>query len=1067
MIKKSSFFLIFLILILSVFVFSPIISAYQEKMTIKSCIFSLNDENFGDWNAQEQKGVFIKITNKNLDLGTKENANWEMISYTGQNNYFNEYPDENQGISNIPILPVEESRENIIYTQCELKIGDYRIFPTSEFNFLYGKSSYGLRATNDFKLTKDLILAESASPNTLNYNYNQIKKMYGDVQSKFSYHNQSTYLAADEVYYFNNGIEEGSTNQDLTSKGFYKNKDAVVKTKMDIKNMPSGLFTSVFLLKESGRADLINFTGTEHYFYINSNINDIRDYLLPTYSLTAGNNIVNCNLLKFEIISSLNPASVGKKSCKFYCNTDNNKKDNDGDCLSISPGDTISITQKIQNDFNVDLNEATIINEFTTGNERLSIGVLGTDVKVLSQEFSKDITLPPLGTESVSFEITLPEKDSENIPYQYHRLRVWRSMTNEKNQEKANTDIPIIGSDSNAYLSFGRIDSRVVLKPKDQSYEPYLDTKVLLYEDNYAKNIPINPQDYSFLVKILDNTTEAKDVHIINEYSRSLENEVNDLNSPLSFNFRIPLGEEYINTIVSGIKPRVYIYAISNLEPFKDKIISRNQIPSTFEAGDLLYPEGKKLEFWIDSRLNTEKVILFNPSFFETQITLKITDSPDNFVQSFDNINFNQNPQVTLTLGPLTSKKVPFSVKSIHSTADWPKSEITEHLKISAAAQIKTGPSIDQTKSITSGPVEYDLIVHENNVKAPSWINLYATEIDPDKIELKDTTSSKQESIKLKWMVTGSEQGFKDNKNQEYYVKASLIDKSNGGVLKTQESKFTITENKEELIELPYEFSYKNYQLKIEIDETKKITETDSSSQDAESDNIKTFDLKILACNYNINEKKLYILDSSKTTPVLDTNCFCTCPPGSGLVCSSGECLSPLPGIDYCKDYGSKDNCEKDPNKVANKLEYLRSEPGFCSGKIIASTDNGQGEKCNVTANCKCIWDNTQDKCISGYSTLTKCSNSDTIIPSTFACLLDYNFKDNCETDPDNGILITWSESLAGSTTSSTLCTKSGTTQVPCPDNIPRLSFFNSFNFIISIMFIAIFYFFVSTRKRK
>ena len=70
--------------------------------------------------------------------------------------------------------------------------------------------------------------------------------------------------------------------------------------------------------------------------------------------------------------------------------------------------------------------------------------------------------------------------------------------------------------------------------------------------------------------------------------------------------------------------------------------IARNTVIPYFRPGDIAYQLGDTLYFGNDSRIDVEKIIVFNPSFYDAEINLSVGNWSDNenFTLSWDGINF-------------------------------------------------------------------------------------------------------------------------------------------------------------------------------------------------------------------------------------------------------------------------------------------------------------------------------------------------------------------------------------------------------------------------------------------
>ncbi len=81
------------------------VSAYQNKIAVKECIYSYNDRNFGAWNDIEQKGVFLSLKNSNNNFGPGQNAVYTYNTTLQPGRLYYNITSTTSEISKIPMRP--------------------------------------------------------------------------------------------------------------------------------------------------------------------------------------------------------------------------------------------------------------------------------------------------------------------------------------------------------------------------------------------------------------------------------------------------------------------------------------------------------------------------------------------------------------------------------------------------------------------------------------------------------------------------------------------------------------------------------------------------------------------------------------------------------------------------------------------------------------------------------------------------------------------------------------------------------------------------------------------------
>ena len=951
---KTKILILFVILFSSL-VLTPNITAYQEKMTVKECYFSYNDNSFSSWNETEGKGIFMKINNSNLNLGALESPSYLITYY--QNNqqpraYYNNF--NYGGNSTYPILDVKTGQENLVYIKCIFKIGNYRVYP-NDFYYMYGGNGDGLKLTHDFNLTQEIIY-----PGMANYNYYTTNS--NGILVNFSFYAISSYKVTDSNYYVDNKVD---ALPGYLYQGFYPNTEPYVLNRINLSDSPSGIFRSYSLIREGNSVMLFYPFYTQ--IYVNSSIKNVSDYLLPIFREM---------IVKNENTSIVYNSSTGTQ--RFL----------------INYGDVLNTTITYKNDFNTEIN-VSLYNHFFSQAAAGGLSYSGCDVTSYNLlQAENNIIIPALGYYSFQNKLIFPDKSGGKYvvaPSPFFALDV---IT--KAGTVGGSSFIHAASDNNSYLGFRKFDPRIEIMKIAGEYKPVFKMiTTLLVVDNVAWNSEVYPGDYELIVELWNSSYgvgNPKDsfTYLLGEpefiqmgktcpgVNCKLVEDVYD------YTVTIPHTNEYIEEGANGVKYNVMAYTKKKTDPFKDlKMASLQSIPY-FTPGEIAYQLDNILNFGLGSRVDSEKIILFNPTFYDNDIDLNVSKWSDyeNFTISFDGINFEKNPSETIHLLPLQSKEITFWVNATYEP--WVLNPITENLEIKAHSFLNTGTGTPTEKT------NYLNFILDVSNESITWFNLNPLDYYPDRIYIGPGLGQVNKDINVTWKVEASESGFNNNLLKNYSVNLKLKDSS--GLLKKEiTKKFTINENyKEESMMINYTFRTGNYNLEFRLDSEGDITETESSGSERETENDKSYPVIVYGnCFYNSSNGYMYYTNEFMSL-VKDTNCKCQCPyeltcvDGVGFCAStSGKCNDILT-INTCNDWSAhtdfalcgweceNGNCPPNPNIASGICQNCSDILNSCGGynnDVTCNLDpcekrlsDCNGLECDSSLDYGCFWD-SDNKC--------------------------------------------------------------------------------------------------------
>lgn len=1016
---------IVLIVLLGFFIFSfaSNVSAYQKKMAIEECLMSYNDENYGPWDEANHQGVFVKVINHNPTLGESENANYEYINYQ-----------TNNPVNSMPILNIEPGKPNMLYTNCTQKVGDYRIY-LQNYIVPYQGDGNGLHLSPDFNFN-DGITVEGGFSNANSPAYNGAESTFQHYQYnlKLSPHG-TVYYADNEV---NSGYDADATA--IYQEGFFPNTRPVMMTKINLTDYASGVLYGYSLIRETGYVGLIDIFWNK--FYLNSSTKNIEDFLAA--KVVAGGSMTNLD----------NPNKGGASTTNtLACSEAAN------DCFDLSKGGKLEVTYKFRNIFSIPLSGLEVRSVWTTSASRKSFGLSRTEVsRYPSQIIYETIAdIPAFTTVDYIIENDI-EEDNNYIWAGTHGYIMFKNIFGDYAQAQYFRP----GDDSESLLGFRNFDPRIEMQEVAEGYEPVFNMTVSLTTENTRFNYEeVFPGDYDLVYEVW-NGTAVKDSY--NVAGGDVFSQIGVASMPQGaiheFNYLLPIKEEYAAESAGGAQYDLHVYVVARNGGKFDglKIATPTKVPY-FTPGDITYQLDNRLRFGNDSRMDSKKIVIFNPTFYENDIDLSIKSWSDdeNFSLSWDGVNFGQNSK-TIHLFPLQSREITFWVNSTYDP--WVNSHVSKNLIINLSSNLNTGSkTVSKTQDIN-----YILEVSPNNL---NWSNLNPLGISPVYIKLDNLNSVKNQDILLDWQLEGSGDRLTELDGEDYKVTVRLIngtDESTGNILKELNKTFTVGNEETEMI-LNYDFRYGEYLIRIDLDSANQIDEKLSSGISGENDNIGFYVLPILVtyCEYNEDDGYMHRIDFWGND-VIDKENKCECPREFLTIRDVGYCADPNGDCSIFSTYGICNNWSKTdgfacgwkcngpfcPPKDVDNGDCLNcsSIPNMCSGynnEVTCNLDPCQKARiydcaalnCNVNEVNGCVWDSDNTCKFEG------------IFANGNTCKYYGDVVKECDGISKEGLV---------NFTSTDLGCPPKQRAIACPQDLVGLSFFTMFNFISAIVLITLFY---------
>ncbi|MEA3248694.1 MAG: hypothetical protein U9Q73_03250 [Nanoarchaeota archaeon] len=999
-----------------IFLLGSGVDAYQKKMTVKECIFSYNDDEFNAWDEAEQTGVFLKINNNNLVLGETQNPDYEYIVYQPARTYYNNF--NYGGTSTIPYLKVRASNEeNKVYTKCNYKVGDYRIFFAS---FYHNYGCHGAYLTHDFDLTQDIV-----TEGMTGYSYSFISQ-YNNIASPYSrYFGASAQSRSGGVFYVDNKVDSDHPSSILYNNGFYPNTEPTVTTVMDMDNLAPSILSTYSLIRENGHQLLFSYF--DNWFYIDSDMQDARDMLKP----------------------------------RATSQTFKNENTGATPLFVANHGDNISAAFTFKNDFEFPLNNIELYQSIYS--ELVWAGGVGagTDVhgfniyKIEAYNFSAE------EEKTVYHSSIIPENSV------FPHLRGYYRVRGSSPYSDSYPGCPLMGSDEVNYLGFLRFDPRIEIKKMPEGiYQPIFNLEVELFAvDSYAYDYTIKPNEYALLAELYINDEKVDNFTIIldeDEFAKMGKTELTK-GSITNYNLIIPIKKEYSQ---SGGKCYIQLYSVKLTEPFKDKKIARITKLPYFKAGDIAYSYDDKLNFGLNSQIDSEKIILFNPTFYENDIELNVESWSDenNFMLSWDGEHFSKNPSKTFHLYPLQSKDISFWVNATYNP--WVSSSIQENLKINVKSDLKT------TDGFITKNENLSFILNLDKGSL-NWFNIKPANIDPEVIYLDTVNSTKNKKITLNWNLEGSDSRWGELIGNSYDVEVKLINGTDptGEVLKETNATFNINKNETTEITFDFDFSYGEYIAVLDLDSNNQIAELFSSGENAEEDNSKIFQIPFLVTYCYYNEDGYMHRINFFGEDVIDKENKCECPPEFLTIPDEGYCADPY-DLEGCLTFVTHLNCN----------DWEQSKPRLCGweSRVSPSVNPGDCLSCNNISNTCSGYNNEEtceiDPCYKALSYDCPSLNCDKT--QEYGCKWDTSFNKCNFYSITNGNSCSYfgnmiqecngtNDKMIINYTSNDPGCEDATREVICGQDATALNFFTWLNFIFAIILITIFYIAGNKKRRK
>ncbi|MFH1521408.1 MAG: hypothetical protein ABIF18_00455 [archaeon] len=1010
------------ILILTILLFlTSLAQATQIDILLKECVLSYDDDTFQEWDGA--RGIVERVTNSNPNFGYDEDPIYTYSFYQGEREYFDESGTYGT-VSKLPILFVTLSTipeaklgiDTFAYIKCTFQVGD-RFVPYLNL-VIY---PFWATPTNDFNLTTGII--------------NDATK------TKMTW--QTSPLSYKEPALMSNTLSADSTLSTDTNSGVFPNTEFHKVYKRNLNDYPSSLIYLDPDFSGEGNSQLIHPL-FKFYFYINNtNIpnDEIKQYLCPIITDFTATNI---------------------NTSETYPPT-----------FLIFPGEEIEICSTIENEYKTDLNNIKITDHLSSSTYSMGrIGGEGTDLSMFSTPtFIVETNLVQGEIKDICNTYTIPEVYYYGKPVAIPRASSAYYLKNEKGLECRAT-WPIYGSDNVSYLGIKGLTTAIEYDP--QTKQAIFDVEMGLqvtyaYGVSDPNVIKILPDDYSIITRIYEDdilpenlAIETETILDQNEFDKIGETELTQGEYDI-FNLQIPIEGALTKTDVKYI---VKFYTKKLVEPFRDFIIADIAGTPYFEPGDIAYLHDGTLNFGSDSKIDSEKITIFNPSFYENDIKLDVASwsDEDNFTLSWDGSSFSSNPSQTIHLYPLQSKEITFWVNATYNP--WVADSIQESLKINIQSNLKTDE--DYIEKIEELSFMLDM-----NKSSLNWFNINPIGFIPEIIFLDNLNSTKNKEITLEWNTEGSDSKWEELIGESYNVTIKLINGTDpdGEVLKEIIATFIITEDGTTELTFDFDFSYGEYLVILDLDSNNQIAELYSSGDSAEEDNHNVYSIPFLVTNCYYNEDDGYMHRINFFgEDAIDKENKCECPSNFVTIPDEGYCADPYSEI--CSTFNLYSICN----------DWNQSKPGLCGWEAevsplitpgtclncssISNTCSGYNNEetceidpcykallydcvafgCDTSQEYECVWDDTLNQC-NFFSEIDGKS-----------CNYFGNILEECNETNDKMIINYTSEDTG--------C-EDRVREVICRQDTVLLNFFSKLSFIFAIILIVIFYAIKSETYRK
>lgn len=640
--KRVFFILLMCVLVLE---FS---CAYQEKLLIDNCSLSYRDENFGAWDEASGSGVFMGVNNTNKDFGENENAVYDYIYYQAGQGYYNNFGEHDSSgahpynqVSYIPVLNIVPGDEELVYIRCDYLVNDMVFFTSNYFRYYYNYP------TGDFNVTRDLAPESTVKTGTFD----------GFRHSYFYYSTGRTSRQIGVDYLFMNNTKIEGDYSEVFASGFFPGTKPYIIGTINLSERRSSRFHIVHYLAEN--AGLKLFDQLVMLFYINNSDSDYAVYVAPAvepHPLTLTG-------VEFSTASDFSVSS------KFF----------------IAPGTIVYGRYNVTNPYSVPIT----YDERFYFNNWMSSSYINSDVSRWSGSWAYyDYVVQPGETLEKTFQFAAAD-DAEALGAMVGYVRLYTDSSDGGGYVQKWL---YLGSDSDEYLYFGRIDPSIELKGGLPHFSTKMELRVLA---NYYDSSSIRVQDgeYSIRALIYDSSDGGE---LLYEKDVVLDDIDLPVNIWMDYVLDIPVSDVGISSTGNYF---ISLYTVPNVGRFAGETVSETNVNVYFRSGDFQYclePSCIPKFLFDETHKSYEKVIMaFNPSYSAKNLIINVDSLPVGYSVSFPDY-----PSGIIPMGAIEQKEIRIIV-----TADfdpWPTSVINDVFNLI---------SYYEGEGSYSTSVAYDLII--------------------------------------------------------------------------------------------------------------------------------------------------------------------------------------------------------------------------------------------------------------------------------------------------------------------------------------------------------------------
>ena len=592
------------------------VSAYQNKIAVKECIYSYNDRNFGAWNDIEQKGVFLSLKNSNNNFGPGQNAVYTYNTTLQPGRLYYNITSTTSEISKIPMLQVRNDLENMIYLNCTYITNPISgvFFPTT-FQAACGQGcgySSGLLFTHDFNLSENILLQNTAMTNYKSYS---LPAGYSGAPV-YAYLSKQQNIPQSLIYFGDNRIDAPTVNQSIFIKnGIYAGTEPNVLSQLNISTIASGLFSFVTLHIENGGEWLIDGQSWWRFLvYINSSKNALSDVLIPqpTSAIFTRNNIestLGCDVA--------NPLPLT--------------------CLRLSIGDLLNASYSYYNPFTIELTSLNFVSGYESAGGGNGIGWPwpGTTVAF----FGQGINHPP-GV-SIPAGLTYLLRDSASIPSNAFFATIFtQSSVRRGTAPSISTWYNPIGGSEGKYLYFGKLSIYLSLIQGKPSFNVSVNLHVLpsiFGVVNVTYDRATGKEEYALEMKIIqawpngtkkefENFTISLNESVFNSQFPGKQALYSGVGNETPFSFIIPITDKYAGNPGSDYYP-IGFTIMRQTPPLLDQVVATFTSSPKAKAAGLQYAQERYFDIYNWKPFDEKKIQVSNLDFLMPHsFTLNITN---------------------------------------------------------------------------------------------------------------------------------------------------------------------------------------------------------------------------------------------------------------------------------------------------------------------------------------------------------------------------------------------------------------------------------------------------------